>query len=77
MMIFFISVEVNDLGHQIADALQFELEYTNLLMCMMKGRAGQILGGGFSKRGTTATYLLVGFTNLQLRKKEEKRLELV
>ena len=21
-------------------------------MCMMKGRAGQILGGGFSKRGT-------------------------
>ncbi len=47
-----ICVEVNDLGHQIADALQFELEYTNLLMCMMKGRAGQILGGGFSKRGT-------------------------
>jgi hypothetical protein len=47
-----ICVEVNDLGHQVADALQFELEYTNLLMCMMKGRAGQILGGGFSKRGT-------------------------
>jgi len=47
-----ICIEVNDLGHQIADALQFELEYTNLLMCMMKGRAGQILGGGFSKRGT-------------------------
>ena len=47
-----VCVEVNDLGHQVADALQFELEYTNLLMCMMKGRAGQILGGGFSKRGT-------------------------
>src|SRR5210317_1914401 len=47
-----VCVEVNDLGHQIADALQFELEYTNLLMCMMKGRAGQVLGGGFSKRGT-------------------------
>ena len=47
-----ICIEVNDIGHQIADALQFELEYTNLLMCMMKGRAGQILGGGFSKRGT-------------------------
>ena len=46
-----ICVEVNDIGHQVADALQFELEYTNLLMCMMKGRAGQILGGGFSKRG--------------------------
>jgi len=46
-----ICIEVNDIGHQVADALQFELEYTNLLMCMMKGRAGQILGGGFSKRG--------------------------
>ena len=46
-----VCVEVNDVGHQVADALQFELEYTNLLMCMMKGRAGQILGGGFSKRG--------------------------
>jgi hypothetical protein len=47
-----ICVEVNDIGHQVADALQFELEYTNILMCMMKGRAGQILGGGFSKRGS-------------------------
>tara|TARA_Y100000590_G_scaffold331880_2_gene377206 strand:+ start:40487 stop:42121 length:1635 start_codon:yes stop_codon:yes gene_type:complete len=47
-----VCVEVNDVGHQVADALQFELEYTNLLMCQMKGRAGQILGAGFSKRGT-------------------------
>jgi len=47
----YVCVEVNDIGHQVADALQFELEYTNLMMCMMKGRAGQILGGGFSKRG--------------------------
>ena len=47
-----VCVEVNDIGGQVADALQFELEYTNLLMCMMKGRAGQILGGGFSKRGS-------------------------
>ena len=34
-----ICVEVNDIGGQVADALQFELEYTNLLMCQMKGRA--------------------------------------
>jgi len=47
----YVCVEVNDIGHQVADALQFELEYPNLMMCMMKGRAGQILGGGFSKRG--------------------------
>ena len=66
-----VCVEVNDLGHQIADALQFELEYTNLLMCMMKGRAGQILGGGFSKRGAqlgvrmTKQVKRIGCTNLK------------
>ena len=66
-----ICVEVNDIGGQVADALQFELEYTNLLMCMMKGRAGQILGGGFSKRGSqlgvrmTKQVKRVGCTNLK------------
>lgn len=48
----YVCIETNDLGHQVADALHFELEYPNIMMCMMKGRAGQILGGGFSKRGT-------------------------
>ena len=66
-----VCVEVNDVGHQVADALQFELEYTNLLMCMMKGRAGQILGGGFSKRGAqlgvrmTKQVKRIGCTNLK------------
>ena len=66
-----VCVEVNDVGHQVADALQFELEYTNLLMCMMKGRAGQILGGGFSKRGSqlgvrmTKQVKRIGCTNLK------------
>jgi hypothetical protein len=66
-----VCVEVNDIGGQVADALQFELEYTNLLMCMMKGRAGQILGGGFSKRGSqlgvrmTKQVKRVGCTNLK------------
>ena len=41
-------VEVNDIGGQVADILQFDLEYDNLLMCAMKGRAGQIVGTGFS-----------------------------
>ena len=31
-------------GQQIAEALQFELEYDNLLMTTQRGRAGQILG---------------------------------
>ena len=46
-----ILVETNDLGQQIAEALQFELEYDNLLMTTNRGRSGQILGAGFSGRG--------------------------
>ena len=41
-------VEVNDIGEQVAIALQFDLEYENLIMASMRGRAGQIVGGGFS-----------------------------
>jgi hypothetical protein len=45
-----VLVEVNDIGGQVADILQFDLEYDNLLMCAMKGRAGQIVGTGFSNK---------------------------
>jgi len=41
-------VEVNDIGEQVASALQFDLEYENLIMASMRGRAGQVIGGGFS-----------------------------
>jgi len=44
----FVLVEVNDIGEQVATALQYDLEYDNLIMASMRGRAGQILGGGFS-----------------------------
>jgi len=44
----FVMVEVNDIGEQVANALQFDLEYDNLVMASMRGRAGQVLGGGFS-----------------------------
>ena len=44
----FVMVEVNDIGEQVATALQFDLEYDNLIMASMRGRAGQVLGGGFS-----------------------------
>ena len=44
----FVMVEVNDIGEQVANTLQFDLEYDNLIMASMRGRAGQILGGGFS-----------------------------
>ena len=48
-----ILTEVNDIGQQIADALQFEIEYDNLMMTTQKGRAGQILGAMYSGRGTS------------------------
>src|SRR5210317_1067344 len=44
----YILIEVNDIGEQVATALQFDLEYENLIMASMRGRAGQVLGGGFS-----------------------------
>ena len=41
-------IEVNDIGGQVADIMQFDLEYDNLLMSSMRGRAGQVVGQGFS-----------------------------
>ena len=41
-------IEVIDIGGQVADIMQFDLEYDNLLMCSMRGRAGQVVGQGFS-----------------------------
>jgi len=44
----FVLIEVNDIGEQVANAMQFDMEYDNLIMASMRGRAGQVLGGGFS-----------------------------
>jgi len=44
----YILCEVNDVGDQVAAGLHYDLEYPNLLMSSMRGRAGQILGQGFS-----------------------------
>ena len=41
-------IEVNDIGDQVASILNYDLEYPNLMMCAMRGRAGQQLGAGFS-----------------------------
>ena len=67
----FVLIEVNDIGEQVATAMQFELEYDNLIMASMRGRAGQVLGGGFSggraQLGvrTTKTVKKVGCSNLK------------
>ncbi len=44
----FVLIEVNDIGEQVANAMQFDMEYDNLVMASMRGRAGQVMGGGFS-----------------------------
>jgi hypothetical protein len=44
----YVLVEINDIGEQVANILHFDLEYENVLMCAMRGRAGQIVGQGFS-----------------------------
>ena len=40
--------EVNDIGDQVASIIYYDNEYENLLMTSMRGRAGQVLGQGFS-----------------------------
>ena len=47
-----ILCETNDIGQQIGESLNYELEYPNLLMTTQRGRAGQILGAGYSGRGS-------------------------
>lgn len=43
-----ILCEVNDIGDQVASIIFYDMEYPNLLMTSMRGRAGQVLGHGFS-----------------------------
>ena len=44
-----VLVEVNDIGSQVADTLHYDLEYENIMIVTMRGRAGQQIGGGFAK----------------------------
>jgi len=74
----FILCEVNDVGDQVASILNFDLEYENLLMCSMRGRAGQIVGQGFSGKKTqlgvkmSKTVKKVGSLNLKTLIEEDK-----
>ena len=44
----YVLCEVNDIGDQIASILFYDMEYENVLMTAIRGRAGQVLGQGFS-----------------------------
>jgi len=74
----YILCEVNDVGDQVASILQYDLEYQNLLMCSMRGRAGQIVGQGFSGKKTqlgvkmSKTVKKIGCLNLKTMVEENK-----
>ena len=67
----FVLCEVNDIGDQVASIMNYDLEYQNLLMCSMRGRAGQVVGQGFSGKKTqlgvkmSKTVKKVGSLNLK------------
>ena len=74
----FILCEVNDVGDQVAAIINFDLEYENLLMCSMRGRAGQVVGQGFSGKKTqlgvkmSKTVKKIGSLNLKTLIEEDK-----
>jgi hypothetical protein len=76
----YILVEVNDIGDSIAATLNYDLEYPNVLMCAMRGRAGQIVGQGFSGNKTqlgvkmSITVKKQGCANLKAIVEEDKLL---
>jgi hypothetical protein len=67
----YILCEVNDIGDQVASLLHYDLEYQNVLMSSMRGRAGQVVGQGFSGKKTqlgvkmSKTVKKVGALNLK------------
>ncbi len=73
-------IEVNDIGDQVANILHFDLEYDNVLMCAMKGRAGQIVGSGFSGKKSqlgvrmTSSVKKLGCSNLKTLLEDNKLL---
>ena len=74
----YVLCEVNDIGDQVASILFYDLEYENLLMVAMRGRAGQIVGSGFSGVKTqlgvkmSTTTKKIGCSNLKTLVEEDK-----
>ena len=74
----FILVEVNDIGDQVASIIHYDLEYDNLLMASMRGRAGQVVGTGFSGKKTqlgvrtTSAVKKLGCSNLKTLLEDDK-----
>ena len=76
----YVLCEVNDVGDQVASILNYDLEYPNVLMCSMRGRAGQIVGQGFSGSKTqlgvkmSVTVKKIGCANIKQLIEDDKLL---
>lgn len=46
----YVLVETNDIGEQIANILQHDLEYENVLTTINNGRSGQVISPGFGQQ---------------------------
>ena len=74
----FLLIEVNDIGDQVASIIHYDLEYDNLLMASMRGRAGQVVGTGFSGKKTqlgvrtTSAVKKLGCSNLKTLLEDDK-----
>lgn len=74
----YVLVEVNDIGEQVASAIHFDHEYDNMMQCSMRGRAGQVLGEGYSGAKvmlgvkTTKQVKKIGCSNLKQIIEDEK-----
>ena len=73
-------IEVNDIGEQVANILHYDLEYENMLMAAMRGRAGQVVGHGFSGKKSqmgvrmTSAVKKLGCSNLKTFLEDDKLL---
>ena len=76
----YVLTEVNDIGEAVAGSLYYDVEYENVLMCAMKGRAGQQVGQGFSGNKVqmgvkmSATVKAQGCSNLKTLIEDDKLL---
>ena len=74
-----VSVESNDIGGQVADALYYDFEYENMISSTVKGRSGQVVSAGFGKRSyiglkTTTQVKRIGCSTLKDLIEEDKLL---
>ena len=65
-----VFIEINDIGHQVADILHHDFEYENMISSTVKGRKGQIVSAGFAKNTsiglrTTAQVKRIGCSTLK------------